>query len=304
VAEGRGPEMTGLSEEEAAARLRREGPNELPQTERRTLLRIALEVGREPMFQLLIAAGLIYLILGDLGEAMMLLAFVAITVSISIIQEKRTERVLESLRDLTSPRALVVRSGERKRIAGREVVRGDVIILAEGDRVPADAALIEANGLQTDESLLTGEAVPVRKVARTGPPPPARPGGDDLPFVFSGTLVVRGHGIAEAVATGPNSEIGRIGKALGSVENAPTPLHAQTRRLVRLFATVGLALSAAMVLLHGLLRGAWITGILAGITLAMSMLPEEFPLILTVFMAMGAWRISQQRVLTRRSATI
>jgi Ca2+-transporting ATPase len=296
--------ITGLSEQEAAARLRREGPNELPQAEHRTLLRIALEVGREPMFQLLIAAGLIYLALGDLGEAMMLLAFVVITVSISIVQEKRTEKVLETLRDLTSPRALVIRSGERKRIAGREVVRGDIVILAEGDRVPADASLIEANELQTDESLLTGEAVPVRKVARSGVPPPARPGGDDLPFVFSGTLVVRGQGIAEVSATGSNSEIGRIGKALGGIENAPTPLHAQTRRLVRLFATVGLSLSAAIILLYGFLRGAWLAGVLAGITLAMAMLPEEFPLILTVFMVMGAWRISQQRVLTRRSATI
>jgi Ca2+-transporting ATPase len=296
--------MTGLSEAEAAARLRREGPNELPQAERRTLLRIVLEVGREPMFQLLIAAGLIYLVLGDLGEALMLLAFVAVIVSISIVQERRTEKVVETLRDLTSPRALVVRDGERRRTAGREVVRGDLVILAEGDRVPADAALIEANELQTDESLLTGEAVPVRKMARTGTLPPARPGGDDLPYVFSGSMVVRGQGIAEVYAIGPNSEIGKIGKALGGIENAPTPLHAQTRRLVSLFAAAGLSLSAAMVLLHGLMRGAWLAGILAGITLAMSMLPEEFPLILTVFMVMGAWRLSQRRVLTRRSAAI
>lgn len=294
----------GLSDGEAATRLRTEGPNELPQTQRRTLFRIVLEVVREPMFQLLIAAGIIYLFLGDLGEALMLLAFVAITVSISIVQEKRTEKVLEALRDLTSPRALVVRSGERKRIAGREVVRGDVLILAEGDRVPADGWLVEANELQTDESLLTGESVPVRKVASLGAPPPTRPGGDDLPFVFSGTMVVRGQGIAEVLAIGSSSEIGKIGKALGSIENAPTPLHLQTRRLVRLFATIGLALSGAVVLLYGLMRDAWLPGFLAGITLAMSMLPEEFPLILTVFMVMGAWRISQRRVLTRRSATI
>jgi P-type Ca2+ transporter type 2C len=302
--EGLSRTPSGLSTEEAAVRLRTEGPNELPRAKRRTLLRIALEVGREPMFQLLIAAGLIYLFLGDLGEALMLLGFVVITVSISIVQEKRTEKVLEALRDLTSPRALVIRSGERKRIAGREVVRGDVVVLAEGDRVPADACLVDANELQTDESLLTGESIPVRKIARIGTPPPARPGGDDLPFVFSGTMVVRGQGIAEVHAIGPNSEIGKIGKALGSIENAPTPLHAQTRRLVRLFATVGLSLSIAVVLIYGLMRGAWLAGVLAGITLAMSMLPEEFPLILTVFMVMGAWRISQQRVLTRRSATI
>jgi Ca2+-transporting ATPase len=294
----------GLSEPEAARRLRAEGANELPQADRRTLLRLVLEVGREPMFQLLIAAGLIYLFLGDLGEALMLLAFVLITVSISVVQERRTEKVLETLRDLTSPRALVIRSGERKRIAGREVVRGDLVVLAEGDRVPADARLLEASDLLTDESLLTGEAVPVRKLARSGDPPPARPGGDDLPFVFSGTLVVRGHGIAEVHATGPQSEIGRIGKALGTIEEAPSPLRAQTRRLVRVLTVFGLALSAVVIALFGVMRGAWLGGILAGITLAMSMLPEEFPLILTVFMVMGAWRISQQRVLTRRAATI
>ena len=304
MADGLRRAPAGLSEDEAAARLRADGPNELPQAKRRTLLPIALEVGREPMFQLLIAAGLIYLILGDLGEALMLLAFVVITVSISIIQETRTEKVLEALRDLTSPRALVIRGGERRRIAGREVVRGDIVILAEGDRIPADASLLGANQLQIDESLLTGEAVPVRKVARSGAAPPCRPGGDDLPFVFSGTMVVRGKGVAEVSATGPNSEIGKIGKALGGIEDAPTPLHAQTRRLVRLFAALGLSLSAALVLLYGIIHGAWLAGILAGITLAMSTLPEEFPLILTVFMVMGAWRISQQRVLTRRSATI
>jgi P-type Ca2+ transporter type 2C len=304
VADAQGHLPAGLSDEEAAARLRAEGPNELPQAERRSLLLIVLEVAREPMFQLLIAAGLIYLILGDLGEALMLLAFVTITVSISIIEERRTEKVLEALRDLTSPRALVIRGGARKRIAGREVVRGDVILLAEGDRVPADATLLAANELQTDESLLTGESVPVRKLARSGMLPAARPGGDDLPFVFSGTMVVRGQGAAEVTATGANSEIGRIGRALGGIEDAPTPLHAQTRRLVRAFAVIGLSLSAAVVMLYGLMRGAWLVGVLAGITLAMSMLPEEFPLILTVFMVMGAWRISQQRVLTRRSAAI
>jgi Ca2+-transporting ATPase len=158
--------------------------------------------------------------------------------------------------------------------------------------------------VQTDESLLTGESVPVRKVARSGTPAAAPPGGDDLPFVFSGSMMVRGHGIAEVSATGANSEIGRIGKALGGIDDTPTPLNAQTRRLVRRFAAIGLSLSAAVVVLYGLTRGAWLAGVLAGITLAMSMLPQEFPLILTVFMAMGAWRIAQQRVLTRRSATI
>ncbi len=172
--------VQGLRDAEVQARLRAEGYNELPQPDRRTPLRIVLEVLREPMLALLLAGGAVYLLLGDLAEALILLAFATLSILITVIQETRTERVLEALRDLASPRALVIRNSERKRIAGREVVRGDVIVLAEGDRAPADAVLTSARDLQTDESLLTGESVPVRKSSRTHAPPnevPA-PGGD------------------------------------------------------------------------------------------------------------------------------
>lgn len=216
----------GLSDWDAGERLRHDGHNELPQSDRRTILRIALEVGREPMFQLLVTAGIIYLVLGNLDEALMLLAFVVITIAITITQERRTERVLETLRDLTNPRALVLRGGKRKRIAGREVVCGDVILLTEGDRVPADVHLLSANELQADESLLTGEPIPVSKIVYSKSQPVAHPDGDDLPFVFSGTLIVRGQGVAEVYATGTDSEIGKIGKALGIIKDEATPLHA------------------------------------------------------------------------------
>ncbi len=165
------------------------------------------------MFALLLGARRIYLVLGDLKEAVVLGLFACTSVLIAVVQEARTERVLESLRDLTSPRALVIRDGVEKRIAGADVVRGDLVILAEGDRVPADATVLAAHDLQCDESLLTGEAVPVRKIASPGAPP-ARPGGDDLPYVYSGSLVVRGHGRAEVTATGARSEIGKIGLAI------------------------------------------------------------------------------------------
>lgn len=186
-------EARGLTSREAQSRLKAEGYNELPRAEHRTLPRIALEVIREPMFGLLIAAGLVYLLLGDLVEALMLLAFASVSIAITLVQESRSEKVLEALRDLASPRALVIRGGERQRIPGREVVRGDLIVLGEGDRVPADALVIQAADLEADESLLTGESVPVRKkaaAARNERIP--RPGGEDLPFVFSGTLIVRG----------------------------------------------------------------------------------------------------------------
>ena len=298
--------LQGLSKTEAQARLKTDGFNELPRASRRTPFRIVLEVLREPMLALLIGGGAIYLVLGDLKEAVILLAFATMSVVITVVQEARTERVLEALRDLTSPRALVIRDGERMRIAGREVVRGDLVVLAEGDRVPADAALVASHDLQTDESLLTGESVPVRKIAAVEGTPRAgsRPGGDDLPSVFSGSLVVSGTGIGEVFATGALSEIGKIGQSLSTLETEPPRLQAQTRRLVRVFAMVGAAVSVLAVLLYGTLRGGWLDAVLAGIALGMSMLPEEFPVVLTVFMAMGAWRISRARVLTRRAAAI
>jgi Ca2+-transporting ATPase len=304
MAEAASAAPLGLSEEEAAARFRSEGANELPRAGHRSILRIAIEVFREPMFALLAGAGVVYLLLADLAEALMLVTFATISVVITIVQETRSERVLEALRDLTSPRALVIRQGARKRIPGREVVRGDIVVIAEGDRVPADAVLLSGQDVQTDESLLTGESVPVRKTAGKADAGAARPGGDDLPFVFSGTMVVRGHGMAEVRATGRRSEIGKIGQALGTIETEPPILRRQTQRLVQVFATAGLSVSIIVVLLYGFFRGSWLNGALAGIALSMSMLPEEFPLVLTVFMVMGAWRMSQARVLTRRAAAI
>ena len=295
----------GLSEQVAGELLRTHGPNELPQARPRSVWRIAAEVVREPMLQLLIAAGLIYLVLGDVAEALALLAFVVLSLSISLVQETRTERVMEALRDLSSPRALVIRDGRRRRIAGREVVPGDLIVLSEGDRVPADAVLREAHELHTDESLLTGESVPVRKqAAPAGEVAESAPGGDDLPWVFSGALVVRGHGVAQVCRTGAQTQIGRIGKVLSELETTPSALQRQTRQWVRAFAVVGVALSLAVALLYAYVRGDVLGAVLAGITLAMSMLPQEFPLILTVFMAMGAWRIAHQRVLVRRASAI
>jgi Ca2+-transporting ATPase len=295
----------GLDEDEAAGRLKVEGFNELPRQQHRTPLRIALEVLREPMLLLLLAGGAIYLLLGDLHEALVLLAFASLSVIITVVQETRTERVLEALRDLTSPRALVIRGGGHRRIPGRDVVRGDIIVLAEGDRVPADSTLLRCQDLQADESLLTGESVPVRKAVAANPSTKdVRPGGDDLPRVYSGSLIVRGSGIAEVFATGPRSEIGKIGQSLGSLETEPPRLRAQTTRLVRLAAAAGGLVSLLALVLYGLLRGDWLEAVLAAITIGMAMLPEEFPVVLTVFMAMGAWRISRARVLTRRAAAI
>ncbi len=297
----------GLSDATVQARLAEDGFNEIPRPERRTPFRIVLEVVREPMLALLLAGGVVYLVLGSLQEALILLAFATFSILVTVVQESRTERVLEALRDLTSPRALVIRGGEQRRIAGREVVRGDLLVLGEGDRVPADAVLLDSQDLHTDESLLTGESVPVRKVAAPAPSastPAPRPGGDDLPYVFSGSLIVRGTAVGEVAATGARSEIGRIGQSLNSLEAEAPRLQTEIRRLVRVFAVIGGSVSVLAVLLYGFLRSGWLDALLGGIALGMSMLPEELPVVLTVFMAMGAWRISRARVLTRRASAI
>ncbi len=296
----------GLTEAEAQRRLQAEGFNDLPRQQRRGPGRIILEVLREPMLLLLIAGGLVYLAIGDRTEALLLLAFANFSVLITFIQESRTERVLEALRDLASPRALVIRSGVRRRIAGRDVARGDLVVLSEGDRIPADCVVLEAHDLAADESLLTGEAVPVTKSADPSGqvPASARPGGDGQPVAYSGSLVVRGAGLGLVFATGASTAIGRIGRSLGDLKGEPPRLQVEMRRVVRIFGGIALLVSGAALLLHGAASGDWAAATLQGVALGMAMLPEEFPVVLTVFLAMGAWRISRARVLTRRAAAI
>jgi P-type Ca2+ transporter type 2C len=296
--------LKGLSSAEAASRLKAEGYNELPSAKRKSVFGIAFEVMKEPMFLLLIACGIIYLFLGDLEEALILLFFVFVIIGITFYQERKTERTLEALRDLSSPRALVVRDGEQKRIVGREVVRGDTLILNEGDRVPADAIVISATDLCVDESLLTGESVSVRKAAGDPAGEMARPGGDDLPYIFSGTLVVRGQGVAEVKSIGVSTEMGKIGRSLQKVEGEDTLLQKETRSLVRTIALIGLGISLLIFIVYWITRGSWQHGLLAGLTLGMAILPEEFPVVLTIFLALGAWRISQKQVLTRRTPAV
>jgi P-type Ca2+ transporter type 2C len=296
--------LRGLSEAQAREALRAHGLNELPSAGKRGVFSIVASVAKEPMFLLLLVCGALYLALGDIQEAVMLLGFVLVIMGITIYQEQKTENTLQALRDLASPRALVIRDGERRRIPGREVAPGDLIVLAEGDRVPADGVLLWEINLSVDESLLTGESVPVRKVARDGSSGMQRPGGDDLPCIFSGTLVVHGQGVAIVRETGASSEIGRIGKALQVVEQEQTPLQSETASIVRAIFVGALLLCAVLVVVYGLTRGDWLNGLLSGITLAMAVLPEEFPVVLTIFLALGAWRISRHHVLARRMAAV
>jgi Ca2+-transporting ATPase len=296
--------VTGLSQQEAAQRLIQFGYNELPASKRRSIVRIALDMLREPMLLLLAGCAVIYFLLGDIREASVLAGFVFVVIGIDFYQQQKTERALEALRDLSSPRALVIRDGEQRRIAGRDVVPGDVLILGQGDRVPADAILTVATNLMVDESLLTGESVPVRKAAGTGEERLTVPGGDDLPFVYSGTLIVDGSGIATVVSTGLRTELGKIGTTLRKIQPEPTLLQTDTRRMVRTVAIAGISMCGVFLLIYGLTRGDWLRGFLAALTLAMAVLPEELPVVVTVFLALGAWRISKVNVLTRTPPAI
>ena len=294
----------GLSDAEAARRLTDEGPNELPSSRPKSNLAVVRDVLREPMFLLLLATGVVYLILGSLEEAIALSGAILVVIGITVYQERKTERTLQALRDLSSPRALVIRDGLRKRIPGREVVRGDVLALSEGDRVPADAMVLSSFGLTVDESLLTGESASVHKSVWDGIPEILRPGGENTPLVFSGTLIVKGYGTALVASTGDRTEMGKLGLALQRIEIQTTNIERETRSVVRMFAAAAIVLCLSVAIIYGMTRGDWLKGILSGLALAISLVPEEFPVVLTVFLALGAWRISKKHVLTRRVPAI
>lgn len=287
--------MTGLTSQEAAENLKLYGFNELPSSKSKNVWKIIIEVIKEPMFLLLITCGLLYVALGDYTEGLVLVSWVFIIIFISFFQHRKTERALETLKQLSSPRALVIRDGKEIRIAGREVVRDDIVILNEGDRVPADGALLKNLNLTIDESLLTGESIAVQK---------DKGGENNLSHVFSGTLVVQGKGIMRVLATGTSTEFGKIGKSLQDIVQTKTNLQKEMGRLIRNLFIGGIVISSIVVIAFYLTRNDLIQSFLNGLATAMAMLPEEFPVVLTVFLAIGAWRLSRQNVLTRKPSAI
>ncbi len=289
----------GLSAAEAARRLAAMGPNELPRPPRRGLGRVIAGVLREPMFLLLALSAVVYLAIGGIGEGLLMAAFAALSILLVVVQEKRSEDAIEALRALAMPMARVIRDGEERRIAAREVVPGDLLLIAGGERVAADATLLRAEAVSVDESLLTGESVPVEKCVAMS----ARI-DDERGLVYASTLVTAGRGLAEVLRTGGRTEAGRIGASLASIETEPTLLQRAFGRLVRMFAILAGIASLLVVLLYGLVKGEWLQGTLSGIALGMSALPEEFPMILVVFVALGARRLARVNVLARRTAVI
>jgi Ca2+-transporting ATPase len=294
----------GLSSDEARRRLAAHGPNALADRDRHSFVQTLRGIVTEPMFLLLVLAAALYLVLGDLGEGLLLAFFALVTVGLVVFQERRSEQALRALRDLAVPQVRVRRDGAWQRIPARELVPGDLFAVGEGERVAADGLLHEASAVAVDESLLTGESVPVDK--RAGMAETAAGDDGDTPSsrVFAGTLVVSGHGVAEATATGAATQMGRIGASLAAIDVAATPLQQQLRGIVRVFGLAALAASTLLVVWYGLQRGDWMQGLLSAIALGMAMLPEEFPMALAVFLALGAWRLAKLQVLARRPAVI
>ncbi len=299
--------LSGLTRDEAVRRRSEFGLNALPQASARGLARIILDTLREPMFLLLIAAAGLYLVLGDLGEGLFLMAGAVATIGLVVLQEARSERALAALRDLSQPHARVIRDGVEARLAARDLVPGDIVLLGEGERLPADGALVAGDVLSVDESALTGESAPVSKrpltEGETADADP-QPGPETGPYLFSGTLVVRGQAVARIDKTGPRTALGRIGVSLAAIVQEPTPLQKTAGRLVTLLGLAAIAFCGLVAIAYGLLRQDWVGGILAGITVAIALIPEEFPMVLAVFLALGAGRLAKQKVLVRRSAAI
>jgi Ca2+-transporting ATPase len=298
-------EGRGLTEAEAAERLRQFGPNALPEPPPVSPGRTLLRTMREPMFALLAAAALLYLALGDLGEGLFMVAGATVSIGLVVIQEQRSERALAALRKLAEPMAHAIRDGSPRRIAASAVVPGDVILIGEGDRVPADAAMLEGDPILADESILTGESVPVSKTSvSAGAAVIWDEGGEATPCLYRGTLIVRGRASALVCRTGPATAVGRIGASLATVRHEATPLQRNLATLVAKLGVMAILFCVAVFVFYAVVDHDWIAGALFGLTLAISLLPEEFPMVLAVFMALGAWRLARQNMLVRRAAVI
>ena len=288
--------FTGLNSEEVSHRIKTLGYNELTTSQSKNVLQIAFEVIKEPMFILLLSCGALYLILGDYTEGIILLCWVFVIIFITFYQHQKTEKALDALKKLSSPRALVIREGKKTRIAGREVVPDDIIILYEGDRIPADGILLESENLTIDESLLTGESIAVIKTNQNE--------NSKKGHVYSGTLVVQGRGIMKVTLTGSNTEFGKIGKSLEHIGKVQTKMQKEIKTLVRNLFIAGGILSLLVIVAFYYTRGNFIQSLLNGLATAMAMLPEEFPVVFTVFLAIGSWRLSKLNVLTRKPSAI
>ena len=290
----------GLSEAEADNRLAKHGPNLIRSRKEEPFWEEFLEEAREPIIILLFVTGIFYGIIGGLEDALVIAAVILILLTVEVSNEYRAGRAISSLRRLAEPVALVRREGRYGEVAAERVVAGDVILLEAGRRVPADARLVEAQSVSADESSLTGESAPVVKSADTTLPADT-PLAERSNMVFAGTTILRGRGTGVAVATGPSTELGRIGKLTSEVEAPPTLLQRTMMELSRWLVWLALAVSTTIPLLGWLVVHQPLQQmILTGLSLAFATIPEELPIIITIVLALGAYRLSKSRAIVKR----
>ncbi|NLG79053.1 MAG: cation-translocating P-type ATPase [Firmicutes bacterium] len=290
---------TGLSAREAERRLGREGPNEIQGTRKTSALKMFAGQFSDFMVLVLIAAAGISVALGEMGDALAILAIVTLNAILGFMQEYRAERSLEALKELAAPSARVIRDGVPVEVKAREVVPGDLLVIEVGDRIPADARLVETMALEVEESALTGESVPVAKRSDDLLPAAAAL-GDRRNMVFMGTVVTRGRGKAVVAATGMDTEIGRIAHLIQDNRDELTPLQQRLEHLGRTLVLVCIGL-CAFISVAGILRGEGVIEMfLAGVSLAVAAIPEGLPTVVTITLALGVQRMSRRNAIVRR----
>ncbi|MGE5192022.1 MAG: cation-translocating P-type ATPase, partial [Deltaproteobacteria bacterium] len=291
---------SGLSPADVSERLPRFGPNRLQPPEEASFREVFFEEIREPMILLLLTTAILYAVWGGLGDALAIFAVIQVLVGVEVFNEYRADKAIAALHRLTEPTAIVRRAGEVREIPAAGVVPGDVILLQPGRLVPADARLLQAFSLSADESVLTGESLPVEKDA-AALLPEASGLSERRNLVFTGTTITRGRGTAVVVATGMETELGRVARLTKAVKEPPTPLQATMRDLTRWMVFLAVGFSSLVPLL-GWLRGgqSWREMLLTGLSLAFATIPEELPIIITMVLALGAWRLSRQRAIVKR----
>jgi len=290
-ADGETLDLPGLTSQEARARLAEHGPNLLvPAGRRSTLLRWILKPLADPMVLLLLVAGGAYLLLRDYVDAIVILVAVVPITLVTLVLEARAERTLEQLRTLTAPAAAVWRDGRRQVIPAGEIVPGDVVFLQEGDVVPADGVLRRGRQLMVDESVLTGESQPVLKDVEESP----------VVDLYAGTTLLAGRGVAQVTATGVATRYGQIGALLAGIRQPPTPLQRLINRLIRQLAVVAALFCFGVAGIQLAAGRGWEAAVIAGVSLAIAAIPEEFPMVYTLYLTLGAWRLARDHALIRR----
>jgi len=298
----------GLTAAEAQALQEQYGKNELSAQKKESFAKKAFHIITEPMFLLLIIAATIYFILGEPADGLIMLLFVVGIISIEIIQEWKTDKTLNALKDLSAPRVNVLRDGEEIQIASADLVPGDIMMIYEGVKIPADGYIVRCNDLCVDESSLTGEAEGVWKVATDGTKKTSDYWRND--YCYAGTLVTQGTAVVKVDKIGAATEYGKIGANVAEAPTGKTHLQKQIGSIVKLCAGIAAILFILVAIVTWLNIPMFefgeriITSILSGISLAMAMIPEEFPVILTVFMSMGAWRLAKKNSLVRKLPSV